>query len=60
MSTENTPHEEVVVIDGLDPAQALETNDYEDPSPEEITDPAHQDYCEPATGIAPIGEDGAE
>lgn len=42
----------------LDPLEAIDQQEYEDPTPEEITDPEHQDYCEPATGIAPLG--GAE
>lgn len=45
-------------VEGLDPAQAIDVDDYEDPSPEEITDPSHPDYCEPAEGIAPADEEG--
>lgn len=47
-------------VEGLDPAQAIDVEDYEDPSPEEITDPNHPDYCEPAEGIAPADEEGDE
>lgn len=47
-------------VEGLDPAQAIDVDNYEDPSPEEITDPDHPDYCEPAAGIAPVDEEGDE
>ncbi len=47
-------------VEGLDPAQAIDVDDYEDPSPEEITDPNHPDYCEAAEGISPVDEEGDE
>lgn len=38
---------------GVDPGQAVDGSDYEDPEPSEITDPAHPDYVEPAVGVDP-------
>lgn len=55
-ANENTDAE----VEGLDPAQAIDVEDYEDPSPAEITDPNHPDYCEPAAGITPADEEGDE
>lgn len=39
----------------LDPMEAIELEEYDDPNPEEVTDPKHPDYCKPAKGIKPIG-----
>lgn len=33
--------------DDLDPDQALVEGQYDDPTPDEITDPEHPDYVEP-------------
>ena len=55
MSANEITDAEVV---GLDPAQAIDVEDYEDPSPDEITDPNHPDYCEAAEGITPVEEEG--
>lgn len=43
-----------------DPLDAMESNDYEDPTPEEITDPDHPDYVEPADGVAPYTSEEAQ
>lgn len=40
----------------LDPNEAIEEEDYEDPSPTEVTDPNCLDFCEPAPGINPLGD----
>lgn len=42
-------------VEGVDPLQAIELEDYEDPNPEEVVDPTDPNYCEPAVGIKPIG-----
>lgn len=39
----------------LNPMEAIDQEDYDDPNPEEITDPNHPDYVEPASGIKPLG-----
>lgn len=39
----------------LDPMEAIDQDDYEDPNPEEVTDPEHSDYVAPAKGIKPLG-----
>lgn len=39
----------------LDPMEALDQEEYSDPSPEEITDPNHPDFIAPAEGIKPLG-----
>ena len=38
-----------------DPLEAIDTEGYQDPTPEEITDPEHPDYVLPAAGIKPLG-----
>lgn len=38
---------------GMDPDDALEILEYEDPNPQEITDPTHHDYVEPAADVKP-------
>lgn len=39
----------------LNPMDAIDQDNYEDPNPEEITDPDHLDYVEPAKGVKPLG-----
>lgn len=39
----------------LNPMEAIDQEEYSDPNPEEITDPDHADYVEPAEGIKPLG-----
>lgn len=57
MSLNGTPDDQdlqpdVDVVD-FDPLDAIENQNYDDPTPEEITDPNHPDYVEPAEGVAP-------
>jgi len=39
----------------LNPMEAIDQENYEDPNPEEVTDPGHPDYVAPAKGIKPLG-----
>lgn len=39
----------------LNPMEAIEQEEYDDPNPEEVTDPKHPDYIAPARGIKPLG-----
>ena len=39
----------------LNPMEAIDQEEYDDPNPEEITDPNHPDYVEPAKDIKPLG-----
>lgn len=39
----------------LDPMEAIEQDNYQDPNPDPVTDPKHPDYVEPAQGIKPLG-----
>ncbi|WP_279630066.1 hypothetical protein [Glutamicibacter nicotianae] len=39
----------------LNPMEAIDQEEYDDPNPEEATDPALPDYVEPASGIKPLG-----
>ncbi|MGP9031569.1 hypothetical protein ACT17S_00640 [Glutamicibacter mysorens] len=39
----------------LNPMEAIDQDNYDDPNSEEITDPDHPDYVEPAEGIKPLG-----
>lgn len=39
----------------LNPMEAIDQDNYEDPNPEEVTDQNDPDYVEPAEGIKPLG-----
>ena len=39
----------------LNPMEAIDQEEYDDPNPEEIADQNHPDYVEPAAGIKPLG-----
>ena len=39
----------------LDPLEAIDQEEYDDPNPQEVTDPNHPDYVAPAKGIKPLG-----